>query len=39
MTSSNVSSMLFQVSGINVEMPDAKNGLSKNGDLFETTLV
>lgn len=38
MTSSNVSSMLFQVSGINVEMPDAKNGLSSNGDLFETTL-
>ncbi|MCR4830640.1 MAG: flagellar hook-length control protein FliK [Pseudobutyrivibrio sp.] len=38
MTSSNVSNMLFQVSGINVEMPDAKNGLSKNGDLFETTL-
>ena len=38
MTSSNVSNMLFQVSNINVEMPDVKNDIPKNAGLFETTL-
>ena len=38
MTSSNVSNMLVQVSGINVEMPDSKQQISKNGLGFDKTL-
>ena len=38
MTSSNVSNMLFQVSNINVEMPDIKADMPNNNGLFETTL-
>ena len=38
MTSSNVSNLLIQVSGINVEMPDAKMEVPKDNRSFEKTL-